>query len=109
VVAGLLGGLSFLNTLRIWHERRHPDFEILLDLADAAVVLLLAGWLGRRSRLAATLLLLLALAGAGLTLLRGLPPLALLPQVVGGIFYLRALLALRFLRSLGSGSATLHR
>lgn len=100
LVAVVLGSLSLLATLRTWRERRHPDYEILFDLADAVAVLLLAWRLERRSRAAALLLLLLALAGAGVTLLRGLPPLALLPQVVGGTFYLRALLALRLLRTL---------
>ena len=103
LVACALGFLSLLTTARIWRERRHPDFELLLGAADALLVLGLAWALSRGSRAAGVALLLLALAGAALAVARGLPAAALVPQAVAALVDAGALLALGDLRRLRGG------
>jgi hypothetical protein len=99
LVATLLGLLSLILGAQSWRERRHLDLELLLGLLDSLVTLALAYALSRSSLPAAWALLGLAILGGAYTLWSGLPPLAILPQLVAAIFYARAVAALRFLRA----------
>ena len=99
LVATLLAFLSLLVGIQTLRERRHMDLELLLGFGDSLVTLLLAYALARRSLAAAGALLALALLGAlHSTLWMGFPLTTILPNVVGGIMYARAIPALRFLR-----------
>lgn len=97
-VAVVLGSLSLIAGVQTWRERRYLDQDITLGLVDAVVVLGLAVALQRQRTWAAWALLLLSGAGVIYTLYNGYPWAALLPPVVGGIFYARAIQALRVLR-----------
>lgn len=97
-MASLFGLLSLLMGVRSWQERRHLDLELLIGLVDAVLVLGLAYALARRSTAAAWLLLGLASFGLLYTLWSGLPAVSILPHVIGGVLYARAIAALRFLR-----------
>ena len=99
LVAALLAFLSIVVGVQTLRERRHMDLELLLGFVDSIVTLVLAHALSRRSLAAGWLLLALAFAGALYsTLWMGFPVTTILPQVVGGFMYARAIPAVRFLR-----------
>ena len=99
LVAVLLAFLSLVVGVQTLRERRHMDLELLLGFVDSLVTLALAHALSRHSLAAAWILLALAIAGALYsTLWMGFPLTTILPQVVGGFMYARAIPALRFLR-----------
>jgi hypothetical protein len=99
LVAVLLGLLSLVVGVQSWRERRHLDLELLLGLVDSLLTLALAHALTRHLLPAAWILLGLAVLGALYTLVwLGFPLTAILPNVIGGFMYARAIPALRFLR-----------
>ena len=98
LVAALLAILSLVVGLQSWRERRHLDLELLAGLVDSLLTLCLAFALSRYSLAAAWALLGLALLGALYsTQWLGFPLTAILPQVIGGFMYARAIPALLFL------------
>jgi hypothetical protein len=108
MVAAALGSLSLLVGLDTWDDRQYLDLETLFGLVDAGVVLLLAFLLARRSRWAAFVLVALACLGMVYSQWRGLPLLALVPNLVGLVFYGRASSALGFLRQSSTSPADEH-
>ena len=100
LVATVLALLSLVVGVQTLRDRRHLDLELLLGFVDSLVTLLLAHALSRHSAAAAWALLSLAILGALYsTLYMGFPLVGILPQVVGGFMYARAIPALRFLRT----------
>lgn len=99
-LAGLVGLISLVLALRMWDARIYLDLETLLSIFDAIVVLILAFLLARGWSPAIYVLLMMALLGVAFTVWRGLPPWAMLPPLVTGVFYARAIPAQRYLAGL---------